>query len=96
MREPCIHISVYRCGRDVSTLRAEAIEVQESNRITEAVNVTREGQIQEREARVSSLLGEVEVMRARKAVMLRFLRERERGEREAWVAERERKEREIR
>ena len=80
----------------MSTLRAEAIDVQESNRITDAVNVTRERQIHEREARVSSLLGEVEVMRARKAVMLRFLAERERGERDAWEMERERMGREIR
>lgn len=86
----------YRCTQAVSTLRAEAIEVKESNRITEAVNVTQSGQIQEREARVSSLLGEVEVLRARKAVVLRFLGEREGGEREVWRRERERMEVEIR
>lgn len=86
----------YRCSQAVSTLRAEAIEVKETNRITGAVNVTREGQIQEREARVSSLLGEVEVLRARKAVVLQFLGERECGEREVWRRERERMEEEIR
>ena len=86
----------YRCSQAVSTLRAEAIEVKETNRITGAVNVTREGQIQEREGRVSSLLGEVEVLRARKAVVLQFLGERESGEREVWRRERERMEGEIR
>ena len=86
----------YRCTHAVSTLRAEAIEVKESNRITEAVNVTQSSQIQEREAHVSSLLGEVEVLRARKAVVLRFLGEREGGEREVWRRERERMEVEIR
>ncbi len=42
-----------RCGHELTSLRAEAMEVRETSRITEAVNQTREGQIDEREARVS-------------------------------------------
>ena len=42
-----------RCVHSLSTLRAESMEVQETNRITEAVNSTRTNQIQEREANVS-------------------------------------------
>ncbi len=42
-----------QCSHELTGLRAEALEVQETSRITDAVNRTRSGQIEEREASVS-------------------------------------------
>ena len=65
-----------RCSSDLCTLRREATEVQENCCITAAVNAKQTNQIAEKEGRVSQLLGEVEVLRARKAVVMRWLCER--------------------
>lgn len=59
------------------------MQVQENCCITAAVNAKQTNQIAEKEGRVSHLLGEVEVLRARKAVVMRWLCERgglDRGE----------------
>lgn len=53
------------------------MEVRETSRITEAVNTARAGQIEEREARVTQLQAEVELLRAKRAVVGGFLQQRE-------------------
>ena len=62
-----------RCVADLCTLRGEDMEVQEECRLTAAVNAKQTNQIAEKEGCVSELLGEVEVLRARKSVMLKWL-----------------------
>ena len=55
------------------------MEVRETSRITEAVNTARMGQIEEREARVARLQAEVEVLRAKRAVVGGFLQQKEKA-----------------
>ena len=62
-----------RCSGDLCTLRQEEARAQEECRLTAAVNAKQTNQIAEKEGRVCELLGEVEVLRARKVVLMKWL-----------------------
>lgn len=62
-----------KCSSDLCTLRRDDAGVQEECRLAAAVNAKQTNQITEKEGCVSELLGEVEVLRARKAVMMKWL-----------------------
>ena len=64
---------VEKCSADLCTLRRDDTHVQEECQLTAAVNAKQTNQIAEKEGRVSELLGEVEVLRARKLVMMKWL-----------------------
>ena len=62
-----------RCVNDLSTLRNENKEVQENCRLAAAINSQHTIQMTEKEEHICQLLGEVEVLRARKSVVLRWM-----------------------
>ena len=64
---------VEKCSSDLCTLRRGDAQVQEECQLTAAVNAKQTNQIAEKEGHVSELLGEVEVLRARKVVMMQSL-----------------------
>lgn len=64
---------VDKCTADLSTLRSDDIQVQEECRLAAAINAKQTNHITGKEGCVSGLLGEVEVLRARKAVMMKWL-----------------------
>ena len=66
-----------RCTANLCTLRREDVQLQESCHLTAAVNAKQTNQIVEKEGRVSELMSDVEVLRARKSVVLRWLCDQE-------------------
>ena len=64
---------VDRCTADLCTLRRGETQVTEECRLTAAVNAKQTNQIAEKEGCVSELMGEVEVLRARRSVMMKWL-----------------------
>ena len=65
--------AVEKCSTDLCTLRRDHAQVEEECRLAASVNAKQTNQVAEKEGRVSELLGEVEVLRARKVVMMRWL-----------------------
>lgn len=72
-----IQREIDRCTADLCTLRRDDTQVQEDCHLAAAVNARQTNQIAEKERCVSELLGEVEVLRARKAVVLKWLCDQE-------------------
>ena len=62
-----------KCSADLCTLKRGDAQVQEECQLAAAVNAKQTNQIAEKEGCVSELLGEVEVLRARKVVMMKWL-----------------------
>ena len=68
-----LQAEVDRCAADLCTLQRDSVQVQEDCRLAAAVNAKQTNQIAAKEGHVLELLGEVEVLRARKAVVLKWL-----------------------
>ena len=59
--------------RNMSALKEDSLAVQEELRVAETMNVAASTRLEENEGNVSALLGEVEALRARRAVMLQYV-----------------------
>ena len=59
--------------RSVSTLKADALSLQEELHVAKSINDATSGQLEENERSVSALLGEVEALRAKRSVILQYV-----------------------
>ena len=72
-----LQLHTHRCSDDLAVLKAEAVQIKDSQQITDTINATRSAQISERENGLSQLMAEVEVLRARKSIAMKYLTQRE-------------------
>ena len=78
-----------RQGSALNDMKLEAVEIEESNQVTSSINDAHKNEVRQSSQRISQLQTEVEMLRARKAVIVKYLQSSEQAQAEIFARERD-------